>query len=807
MVGILHPQISALTQRQIAQENVWQVRLVRTPDSRDVTRTSRSVDGYRVLARLANCVLRLARPLFSVQTATVLSVSFRTVSALAAADGDALQVLPPPSLIALAGAAGATSSLCQLWLSRGMLPAAGFTCIPLGANGLEVRLQGGTAFPEEVEVQVDFEIYAGNASLIAGAPDNRWSITTVDRNAVVKDQTQDIPGFTVYASLENAALVPQDVTAMSYANHAEFRFQVSVGVSAGASLVIGSPVGFALYPLTFRPSGLPGADTPEQPKARQGDSLSEAIVSMQLPLAASQMYSFHITVGNPAVSPPDNLWVIEIRDAGGETVNIDSQIPGFLVQSAFNTSIIESQLDEPLAENYIHITVAVSERLVADSILERSTCVPTVEEPVCPPRRGLATFIVVVAPEGFQFQATCGYWVLSRVGSRYYGLPPGSLCRADQDQENIARVQVSLSLEPLRIYEFTLQVRNALSVPLDNVWELRAVQDGVVRERNARVEGFSLRQLRTLRLTPSTTLAGVVDNTVTVQMRSERPLSRGSEILVVAPVGFVFDPDSAASSFPNPVTVELVEASTVRFRMSELDFVAPNTFFFVSLKVRNPPQTPTPNFWYYYIQSQFNEHIDLLKYYNGFAIAHTMYYCQVYPNRLPWDYGSWNELSLLFVTRYPIFTEEAAQLVPGKAAGEQGSWSLTLVAPSGFRFPQLNRYTDRCSGFRRWGGKESYEQLPETQANPIRCSVLTSRSVLITVPTSLINQTRYSFRINATVAATRSEISFQEQWRLTVLESGQIVHLGSSPSPLLAQYYEAEWFWVGDQASGDTAAA
>lgn len=35
----------------------------------------------------------------------------------------------------------------------------------------------------------------------------------------------------------------------------------------------------------------------------------------------------------------------------------------------------------------------------------------------------------VVAPVGFTFQRTCGYWVLSRAGSAHQGLPPGGFER------------------------------------------------------------------------------------------------------------------------------------------------------------------------------------------------------------------------------------------------------------------------------------------------------------------------------------------------------------------------------------------
>lgn len=32
------------------------------------------------------------------------------------------------------------------------------------------------------------------------------------------------------------------------------------------------------------------------------------------------------------------------------------------------------------------------------------------------------------------------------------------------------------------------------------------------------------------------------------------------------------------------------------------DYVAPNTFFYVSSRVRNPPATPASNYWYFYVQ-------------------------------------------------------------------------------------------------------------------------------------------------------------------------------------------------------------
>ena len=37
---------------------------------------------------------------------------------------------------------------------------------------------------------------------------------------------------------------------------------------------------------------------------------------------------------------------------------------------------------------------------------------------------------------------------------------------------------------------------------------------------------------------------------------------------------------------------------------------------------------------YFYIQTRFLEHIDLMKFFPGFVIAHTMQYCQVCPKSI-----------------------------------------------------------------------------------------------------------------------------------------------------------------------------
>ncbi|CAE8634183.1 unnamed protein product [Polarella glacialis] len=124
-------------------------------------------------------------------------------------------------------------------------------------------------------------------------------------------------------------------------------------------------------------------------------------------------------------------------------------------------------------------------------------------------------------------------------------------------------------------------------------------------------------------------------------------------------------------------------------------------------------------------------------------------------------------------------------------------WQVVLVAPVGFVFPTESKFSDRCSSFHRWGGKDSYDQLPETvTAGGLKCVVRTKRSILIDVPNSLVNETRFSFRLNVTVAANREDVATQDYWRLTILESGQVLHSGESASPLLGTYYEATWFWA-----------
>lgn len=797
-VDILHPYLNSQRQTQVALVNVWQLRLVRVIDRRDVTQTCRSIKGYRVLPFLQGVELSTEVEKISTNAKIKVTVSFGVVSALSADAQDALRVIAPSSISSLAGEAD--GGLCELAVANVAIAAGGFRCNSSG-NILDVALLGDTAVPQEATVRLDFEVDTGILALPLNSIANLWTFQSLDSNFTVRDEATDIVGFVVYPAFEEAELVPQDVSAMSYANHAEFRFRVLETVPAGASFVVVAPEGFALYPHTFNPSGLPSAQDGTKPTASQGNSTSEATVHFVKLLTPGYLYSFHLSIGNPAVSPPQNLWVLEVRGVEHETMVIDSRVQGFVVQSDFNTSLIEADLDEPLAENYVHIAVAFKQRLVADGVLSGSACVPTDEDPVCFSQAAAATVLVVVAPEGFHFDQTCGYWVLARVGSKNQGLPPGSLCRADPQQDNAAHVQISLSLEPLTLYEFTLQVRNGLSVELDNVWQLEARQAGVVRERNARVEGYPLRQFRTVRVLPATTLASVVDNTITLQLRSERPLTNGAILTVVAPIGFIFDTEHVTSSFMYPLKVERVEdmESTVKFRLDSRDYVTPDSYFFVSIRARNPDETPTPNFWYFYLTSEFLEHIDLRKFVNGFQLAHRMLYCQAYPNDVPWRYGGAMDVSMFFVTTTYVFTEAEALHEPGEEESDP-SWQITLVVPTGFRFPTANKYSDSCSGFRRNGGKDVYDQLPQAGGEVVTCTVQTSRSVLIEVPATLVNETRYSFRINITVADSPDDVALQDTWQLTLLESGQILHMGDSPSPLLDTYYDAEWYW----AAGET---
>ena len=44
---------------------------------------------------------------------------------------------------------------------------------------------------------------------------------------------------------------------------------------------------------------------------------------------------------------------------------------------------------------------------------------------------------------------------------------------------------------------------------------------------------------------------------------------------------------------------------------------------------------------------------------------------------MPWDLGAWNDVSIFFVTSYPLFTAEEAARVPGKLPGQLPSWQVS----------------------------------------------------------------------------------------------------------------------------------
>ncbi|CAE7193248.1 POLR1B, partial [Symbiodinium necroappetens] len=792
-VGVYNPALTAVRQHQISQANFWQLRLVRRSAGRDSTAAGRAATGYQLLPVLQDCIITAATSPIPVGFDTTVEVAFRPVSTLSAASGDRIEVRPPASL--------QPALPCTISVDGAPVSVSCF----IENSSLVLRFEGSAVVLGDSQVLAGMSVNSGGIPLTATDEQNRWAVATQNAENKTWDEAPDVPGFTIFPRLEDARVNPKDVSSMSFANHAEFAFASPVAIPSGASARVVAPGGFTLFAATF---------AAEFSAEAVAIAEAEVMVWILAAISPSQQLSFRLTVGNPAVSPPQNQWTLEVQSPLNDTLALDRDIPGFVVQSSFNSSFIEADVNEPLAENYVHITLAVTQPLFADSFGQSQQC--TSSDKLCV----YATWLEVVAPEGFVFAATCGFWVLQRVGSAHRGLPPGSLCLADADQSNIARVRLSLTLEAFTLYEFTLQVRNALSVPLHNVWELRAVQDGIVRERDANVEGFALRQLRTVRVTPVTTLAGAVDNAVTALLRSERPIPPRATVTMAAPLGFIFDASEVSSSFQqekaplvmNDVTSEdgtEPSGATIRFYVSPQDYVQPNTYFFVSARIRNPSATPSSNYWYFYIQSQFMEHIDLRKFLPGFVMSYQMPYFQVYPNSIPWNLGTANDISLLFVTSSVIFMERSNALPGTTVLGgelpeiQAASWQLLLVAPSGFSFPTRGPFSESCSGFQRWGGKESYDQLPNTQGT-LRCTVRNARTVVLDVPATYVNETRYSFRLNVTVADQQEDVALQQPWTLTVLESGQILHTGESPSPLLGVFYEARWFWAPGSLGGQS---
>ncbi|CAJ1394124.1 unnamed protein product [Effrenium voratum] len=752
-VQVFNPALTALRQQQITQANFWQLRLARHLDGLDSTLAGRSAAGAQLRPLLQECTVEADPPL-PTNFVTTVRISFRPVTPLASANGDRLVLHPPASVVP-------SVEGCSLTVDA--LPVA-LACEVAGSE-MVLRLQGTAVVPGDSRVQVEIEANTGPLPLSGSDASNSWDVMTQGVSGTW-DEAPRVPGFTIFPQLLDAVVIPKDVSSMSFVNHADFAFRSPVAVPPGCSLRISAPESFRLYARTFAA----GTGLPVEAPAQQ---VAEGEVQVALGTLQLQLASFKLTIGNPAVSPPVNRWTLELRTLQNATLALDRGIEGFAVRSSFNFSVLDSEVDEPLAENYVHLAVAVAETLYADSFGQSRQC--TSQDKLCV----YATWLEVLAPEGFAFQATCGYWALARPGGRFRGLPPGSLCVADTQKPNIARVRLSLSLSAFTIYEFTLQVRNALSVPLDNFWELNAVQDGIARERD-QVEGFPLRQMRTVRVTPVTTLAGAVDNSVTALLRTTRPVPPGAMVTVVAPLGFIFDTSEVSSSFQRdqaPVilqdllTAQLPSGAAIRFHVSQQDYVAPNTFFYVSARIRNPAATPASNYWYFYVQTQFMEHIDLRKFLPGFVISYRMPFFQVYPNSLPWNLGTANDISLLFVTSYTIFSQ----------VSQGAGWQLLLVAPQGFTVTTKGSFSEACSGFQRWGGKESYDQLPDVD-NLLTCRVANARTAVLDVPPTWVNETRYSFRLNVTVADRQDDVALQQPWTLTVLWRADPAR-GGEPQP------------------------
>ena len=204
---------------------------------------------------------------------------------------------------------------------------------------------------------------------------------------------------------------------------------------------------------------------------------------------------------------------------------------------------------------------------------------------------------------------------------------------------------------------------------------------------------------------PQTPLANAVDNMVTLLVRTTLPIPTGAVVMVTAPEGFRFDAGVSDASLPG-VTSTSPEPNVAEFLLAK-DFVAPNEELRLAIRIQNPSVTPTPNDWSLDIRTRFMEHIDLARYVEGFAIAFASPFVRVIPSVIPWVPGTEQACAVLFVTSSPIF-----RAADGPDGPIDATWYVVLEAPTGFRFPTENKYTDRCRGFGRYGGWDTYLQLP-----------------------------------------------------------------------------------------------
>lgn len=188
------------------------------------------------------------------------------------------------------------------------------------------------------------------------------------------------------------------------------------------------------------------------------------------------------------------------------------------------------------------------------------------------------------------------------------------------------------------------------------------------------------------------------------------------------------------------------------------------------------------------------EHVDLARFVEGFAIAFAAPFVRVIPSVIPWTPGAEQACAVLFVTTSPVFLAE-----DGPDGPIDATWYIVLEAPTGFRFPTENRYTDRCRGFGRYGGWDTYLQLPRSglfpTSEPLSCRVLTARSIRVAVPATLTIDTRWSFRTNVEAGQNAELVGDSMDWPLYILEGAQLRHAGLAPSPYVDLLYDPEWLY------------
>eukprot|EP00927_Polykrikos_kofoidii_P086339 TRINITY_DN9640_c0_g1_i1.p1 TRINITY_DN9640_c0_g1~~TRINITY_DN9640_c0_g1_i1.p1 ORF type:complete len:2276 (+),score=290.72 TRINITY_DN9640_c0_g1_i1:1085-7912(+) len=460
-----------------------------------------------------------------------------------------------------------------------------------------------------------------------------WTFKTLDSDTekTVLDRKTGVPGLTLLGIVAVPSIVPADTKVGSIENYVTITVVLTFTVPAPGILRITFPFEYRRNPnAAFQGSAIEtGDEFPRQVEKRQTVNVVE-IEALEEEIPANTPLKITLGLSNPPISPvrENNIWMLEaLSKSTGVPVllNCNYFVEGFKIFGEFAKAAIAGSVLSPTVENIVAPWFILKSDLATSESSQMKIWMP----------RG---FIPKKDCGGAEFQRSYNPF---REGVKYPHPPEknyieiysGTYCENFYDpvaDQHAVLLQVEGIINNGFDYAFEFVVINPRYTPPpeENLWRFETLRGGVILHLQENIPGFTLEEIKEVKVTPQDTTTLLPLNRIEFYMMSDKRIPGGSKIVIRAPRGYIFTCTffRTDEGLSNTTTcyVDQNSPNVAEFTVDSQDPKDPLTPFTLSVLLSNPEFTPQDNYWGFDITSPLGKFIDIRDFYPGFEITGTV---------------------------------------------------------------------------------------------------------------------------------------------------------------------------------------